>query len=495
MDAAPLPTAPPESSRPDALRRLWSAVTVRVAWELLLQGVQPRGAALRHAREHALRCLPAGVGLAEAEAVATQAARDWVARLGGRYEPWVTDPDLSILPDPRWRLLVGSLPEPVHDMVFRLHYADGLSLEDVSMRTGVDLALLRAGREAVLEMARSVLLDDGVPVQDWDAARVDRYVRRIATAAGDVCPGPGGLATELGRQHAEECPRCSRALRLLREGVLSPSDLFAPDEASPLLPAPAPMLLVHLHPDGRRHRAALLAALGPERVILNREVFAVEVRDAAALRAALVELAEEGTPPASQLRLVTRPVRGRVGGGAITGLDVLTALQELHALEWGGARGWEALPEPLPPPPSAARWWMTALVAGLVAVAVGLWVLLPPRDAADVPLTVEPAAGGVRFDTDDEAWVDVVAIRGGTPSLLAHSEEPLTKAAWATGDGRYELPVEADEVLVVARSTRLDEMDLVIAAQAGGTDGATLAERLRERFPGAAVAVTHPAAR
>lgn len=477
--AAPLPRTEPQ-------RRLWGPVTVRCAWELLLAGVSPR-TMLRAARDHALLLLPDDANLPEAEALASAATRDLVARERGVYAPWAPDADLSILPDPRWREAIQACADPIHDAVFRLHFADGLPLDGLDRRTGLDRSVLRAAREALIELAREILVEDGLPVHEWEPTRLERLVYRIATAAGDLCPGPGGLATDQGRAHAEGCPRCSRALRLIREGVISPSDLFPPEDGPVVPQHRVDALLVQLHPDARKHRRALDAALGPARQV-NREVWVVDLAADPGVLDRLRPMAEEGAPPAGRLRLLRRPILGRFAGNVVLGGDVLTACDELQRLEWGAAAGVEPLPEPLPPPPSAARWWMTALVVGLMATAAGTWALLPAPPPPDVALEAQRTGEGVRFDTDDAAYVDVLALRGGTLSLVAHSERPGDKGAWATGDGRYALPVDADQVFVVARSTSLEDMDRLVDGFVGET--ATAAEvrrRLRDRFPGAAI--------
>jgi len=489
MDAPPARSEPVVTS-PEPLRRLWGPVTVRCAWELLLSGATPRGALLRHAREHALWAIPAHAGIAEAEGLASAAVKDFLARQKGVYQPWTPDPDLSILPDPRWREAIAGYVDPIHDAVFRLHYADGLAMEDVERRTGLDRSTLRAARGAIVELAREVLLEDGVPVHDWEPARLDRLIHRVATAAGDLCPGPGGLATDQGRAHAAQCPRCSRAMRLLREGILSPSDLFAPVEGPVLPDERTEVWCIHLHPDARKHRAALVAALPPSTLLINRELYVVDARQADGLEATLIAMCEDGTPRSDQLRIVKRPLRGRIVGGVILGFDVLRLVEETQSLEWGATRGTPVLPEPLPPPPSAARWWMTAFVVAACAVAAGTWSLLPGPPPADEPLSAERTVDGVMFDTDDDAYVDVLALHGGVVTLAFHSASAGDKGTLATGDGRYTLSADGDSYLVVAHGEVMDGIQPLIDGFSGTqADAKEVQTRLRDRFPGAAVAI------
>lgn len=486
MDA-PVPhlTPPPAA---DPLRRLWGPVTIRVAWDLVRAGVQVRAPTLRLVREHALWRVPASAGLAEAEAAASLAVAEYLARAEGRYAPWAPDPDWAILPDPRWREAVDALADPMHAAVFRLHYADGLPLAEVERRTGLDEVLLRGAREAVRELARAVMAEDGVSLDGWDAARVDRLLARVATAAGDLCPGPGGLATETGRAHAENCPRCSRALRLVREGLLSPSDLFPPEDGRCLPVGTVDLLCILLHPDGRNHTRGLLRALGDAGRLLGDDgVLAVASDDTLA---ALRDAAERGAPPASQLRVLRRVVPGRWGKRAVLGPGVDDALSATRSLAWGEVQGLDPLPEPLPPPPSAARWWAAAALFVLLAAGAAAWALFPGPPPSLVALQAHAEPGAVVFDTDDAAWVDVLAVRGGTVEVAFHSGTVGDKGTLATGDGRYRLAHAAPSFVVVAAPGPLEEVERVVAALPAGPEAATvLADRLRERYAGAAVAV------
>lgn len=282
-------------------------------------------------------------------------------------------------------------------------------------------------------------------------------------------------------------------MRLLREGMLSPSDLFPPEDVPVVPPGRVDLLVIELQAEARRHRAALLRVLDGGVIPVAAGGWLVDVAAVPGVEEGLRSLALAGTPPSESLRVVRRPVDGRVVGGVVLGGDVIALLAELRPLAWGDARGMEPLPAPLPPPPSAARWWMTAVVLGLIAVAVGTATLLPGRPPADVALTAQAVPSGVRFDTDDAAFVDVVALRGVDVSLVFHSASREAKGALATGDGRFSLDVDGDALFVVARSTELDEMDRVVDGFGGsGVDADEVRDRLRDRFPGAAVTLVHP---
>jgi hypothetical protein len=482
------------ASRPpnDPLRRLWGPVTIRVAWELLRARVEARGPTLRAARDHALWRLPAAPAVAEAEALAAVAVDEYLARCAGRYEPFSTAQDLDVLPTPAWREAIEAASDPIHEGVLRFHYADGLPLEEVERRSGLEIALLRGARDALRELTREIVGEDGVSVDGWDPARLDALIARIATAAGDTCPGPGGLATDLGRAHADTCPRCSRALRMLREGVLGPGDLFPPEDGPCRPAAMLDLAIIGVQPEARRHYGGLVRRLGDAARVLPNELILVDA-SRCDLSTILVDLAERGTPNAAHLRVVRRLVPGRWVSRAVIGPGIDDLLGRLQGLAWGEVEGIDALPEPLPPPPSAARWWAAAALAALLAVAAGLFAFRDQGRVAEVPLTVERESGGLVFDTSDQAWVEVVALDGARANVVFHSDSPGSKGAIATGDGRYRVASLAGAHVVIAGTSAFDGLDQVLAVVPATDDPARLlAERVRERFPNAAVEAVGP---
>ncbi len=462
-------------------RRHWGALTIAVAWELVCSGTRMRPGLLRAAREHAAWRVPPTAGLAETEAMATAATREFLVRRRHRYERWSVDPDLEILPDPRWRAAVLATATPIHEALFRLHFGDGVPLEDLSRQLQTELHLLRPVREAVRELVRAIVAEDGVPTEGWEPARVDRLVVRVALAAADRCPGPGGLATDIGHAHGESCPRCGRALRLIREGALAVSDLFAPDFA---VPPPNTMLtLVQVHADGRKHLPALLRALpGAVRVSDDQLVVAL---DEAGL-AALGEQAELGAPPRETLRVVRESVPGRIVDGIVIGAALDALREAAQILPFGQVRGLDPLPPRRAPAPSAVRWWVAAALVATLAFAAA--VIAGQKGEPPPRYTVSAARdpSGVIFDTSDEAFVDVYSVASNRAEVLFHSASPADKAVMATRDGRYRTDTDERPVMVVASVVPVTDAAIIVAAAQDADDARVI---LHSRYPEAAIVV------
>jgi hypothetical protein len=123
------------------------------------------------------------------------------------------------------------------------------------------------------------------------------------------------------------------------------------------------------------------------------------------------------------------------------------------------------------------------LIASLAQLAG--WLALAPQDEAPrYALSAVRTAGAVVFDTDDEAWVEVLAVDTEGAEVLFHSEGPDDKAALATGDGRFRVIVGERPVLVVAAVGALADVDAVMAVSRDLDDAR---ERLQARYADAAV--------
>jgi hypothetical protein len=475
---------------PELVRRAWSVLTVRVAWELVRGGVQVRPPTLRAARDHAIWRLTGVRDVAEAEARAARATEEFLARADGRWDALEDDPDLGV--PARYSHTVALLDalETEHEAVFRLHHADGMALEEAAPRCGLDLSEARAAREAIREVARQVLTADHPAARSWESARLDRWISRVAGLPEGDCPGPGGLITEAGRAHAERCPRCSKALRLLREGMLGPADLAPPEETGVLPIGEADLACILVHPDARRHVRALARAFGSTaRVSAGGDEILVHAATCPELEPILLDAAERDAPGRAHMRVARMQVRGRWTRPAPIGPGLPSLRARAASLAWGEVSGVAPLPEPLPPPPSMARWWLGAAVTSLAAILVGTWACVSDPARTGVPLEAQAVPGGVRFDTDDLAWAFVAALGPSGPSPVLVSARPADKGALATGDGAFVAQGSADRWLIVAANEKLDDFVTVLRSGPVGESGEDMAARLQARWPAAHVEV------
>ncbi|MCK6502998.1 hypothetical protein L6R53_06310 [Myxococcota bacterium] len=491
----PVPLSAPV---PDPARSLWAPVTVRVAWELVLAGLPARPDAIAEAREHVLRSLPPGAGEHEAEELSTLGVREWIERVrDGRYRRPATDPDLALPLGHDWRRRLSQALDHAGDAVLRLHYGDGFPLDVVARSAAIDEIHLEQARGGIREAIRAIALEEGVSVHGWSVARLDLLIGRVARIAEPGCPGPGGLLTDEGRAHADRCPRCSRAVRLVRGGVLSPSDLFPPEHT---LVRPADrrrVCAILLHPDARKHRERVSQALGEAALPIGADgwVLPEEALDAAG--PALTALALEGTPARHHLRGALVTGSGRWARGRLIGPLPLQAIEGARARPWGELAGMPELPAPLPPPPRATAWWIGAAVSVLLAAATAVFVSADRGVTPTYPVQARfvPRAGAweLRFDTHDLAVVDIVAQRGGRWEL-AHGGVRDGKGRWATGEGDYRLQVDGQAVAIVTSAAGIPDLAARLAAASADPDPlASLSDRVHAADAHAAV-LTSPGA-
>ncbi len=469
----------------DPHRRHWGPITVRVCWDLVGAGIRPRPQVLREIREHALLNLGVHADTVEAEDTASQAVVDWLARREGDYRPFPV-PDLAdILPDPGWRRAILDECEPLHEAVFGLRYGDGVPIDQVVARVGVEASWVRAALEALRSVGRAVVAEDGLSTEGWTDAQVDALLTRVANTAGNSCPGPEGLLTELGRTHGEQCPRCSRAHRLISGGFLAPGALFAPDDGPVLVNERVELLCLQLSPDAVSYTRLVLGQLGDHVRMISGGLLLVNVDGVPDLEERMAALTERAMPSLGQLRGVRQVVRGQWGRQAVLGPGPLALADALGQVPWGEVEGL-TLPEPLPPPPSSLRWYGSLLLAGLLAVGAGVFAWTHRAPPPAFPASASRTQEAMVFDTDDTAYVDVVAIDGRAGTTLFHSETPSDKGSIATGDGRYGLAADSDFVVVL---TAPQPIPNVVGLSALADDPGRYADAVRELVPGAGITV------
>ncbi|MFT5682629.1 MAG: hypothetical protein ACI8RZ_003551 [Myxococcota bacterium] len=480
-------------------RNLWRPVTVRVAWELIVSRIKVHPAVLSDAREHVLRCLPDGVGVDEAERLASIYCQDFLKRVRkGQYRRPNIDDDFTLAVPQNWRSRLMDVLDPIADSVFRMHYADGYRMAVVQQHIALDSGTLLAAREGVRAAARVILSGDGMSLASWSDARLDLLISRIANQAAANCPGPVGLLSDTGRAHADHCPRCSRALRLITAGALAPSDLFLPDRAEILPEDRIELLALLLHPDARHHDEDVEEALGPEAINAGADCWLLPGADLTGVGEHLSRLAEQNSPPRHQLRgaLLTGP--GRWSRGVLLGPLPVYALEAARARPWSEVDGIGELPPPLPPPPRATRWWAAALLSGGLAVLAGTSALSPQAPPPLCPIEAEFERGEdtltARFDTNDLAIVDVVALSSGPDGdalQLFVRDEGVTKGRFATGEGDYQITLPAYQVAIISSPDGVASLSALMEEVRYEESPLTaLAERIRSRDDRADVVVS-----
>ena len=475
---------------------LWLPVTIRVAWELAMARVRVREEVLTDVREHVLRCAPEGLPPSELEHLVPGLVADYIQRIkAGRYARTrpPTPPPVPIEPEWVERVLDGL--DPLSAAVAQLHYGDGMTMADAGRHLRVREHTLDAARAGLRELVRAVAgLGEARDPDDHDR-EADQLLRRLAARPRPGCPGPLGLTSDAGLRHADQCPRCSRAARLVRDGVLTPRELFRP--TGPMVePGQVEVLALLLHPDARKHDLALSTALANRAVPAGPDAWLVRGDAVPELIAALAPLCEAGTPARHHLRGALLSGPGRWSRGVLLGPLGVAALEAARARPWADLGGLGALPAPLPPPPSATAWWAGAAIAAALAVTAAIYTLAPRAPNPDTPVearfSAQPDGWSVRFDTSELATVDVVVLDDGELHLSRRSVK-AEKGAWATGDGDYRLEVDGDAMALVSSPEGLPGLEALLMH--AGTNAApldTFAAAVREMDPRADVALSPP---
>ena len=479
----------------DPLRRCWAAVTIRVAWTLYVGGVRPTGQVLALAREHTLLSLPRDIGRLQAEELAQAFTQEYLDRTQrGKYRrpPLPKEP---VSPRPSWRERLTESLDPIGEVVLRLVHGDGLSLQEVERITRVDRVVLQGAQEGVRGALRAIMSEDSVAAPIEPAA-FERLLARTARLPAADCRGGAEAGTLAGTDHAERCPRCARAVRLIRAGALAPSELIAPERIH--RSAPLSVLALHLHPEARHHRKALVQALGPAAMRAEEDTLLIDLDRVGDHVSILHAQALEGAPAKDQIRGAMVRGAGQWTPAGLIGPVGAAAIELTRARSWGEIDSCGSLPDPLPEPPTAARWWSAAAVAVLTAALLGLWTLRPDLQNPDLPVSGDFArnADGVHadFDTNDGAYLLVLALDGdGSVRSLHQSTQLWDKAELATGNGRFAVTdPQAQRLLVASAATPFQRADLLALAQESADPLAMLMETLPKAWDGVDLMVQKP---
>lgn len=483
-----MPIGPSTAHPPDLVRDAWLPVTVQVGWSLVAAGERV-GDLLDDAREHVLRSLPADATVRCAERVSPALVADFLGRVRhGRFSACPVPPAPSTLPD-AWRDQLLSALDPVGEAVFRLHFGDGLGFESIEAHLPLDRTTLVAARCGVRDLLRDVGACHSRADHEVDAMLVD-----LATRPAQGCPGPMGLLTDLGMRHADTCPRCSRAVRLLRGGHLQTSDLFAPRDETPLPDTRLSVFALLLHPDAGKHVRRVRQAIGSGALEVEPGGWIMDEETIEAALPGLARLCEDSRPGRHHLRGARACLPGRWADGVAVGPAPVAALDAARAKPWSELGSDRSLPAPLPPPPRATGWWVAAACA-LVLAGAATWATLrtsvaPPTAPVEAEFMPTHDGWSVRFDTSDRSVVDIIVLDGGGFRRLSPAAR-AGKGAWATGEGDFQLDVGSPRVAVLASPEGLPELDSWLGEAAFADDPfARLAQRVREGDPRADVVLS-----
>jgi hypothetical protein len=440
-----------------------------------------------------LTSLSASVPDALLDPLAAELTRDFLDRVRkGRYRVRVLSID-DVPGSAAWRRDLLTVLDPVGEIVFRQVYGDRLTLEEVEQRRGIDRVILAGSQEGLRSAVRAMLRGYGVAHARADAAWIDRILVRLAEIPSEDCLGGVELAAPRGRFHAQGCPRCGRGLRLLHGGMLSPGELVPPAD-TPDEKDVVHVLALHLHPEARHHRGALVEAFGAAAVRSDEDAVLIDLSRATSPIVVLTHLAEQGQPRREHLRGARMRGLGRFTTHGLIGPAATDALAATRSRSWGEIDGVGPLPEPLPEPPPAARWWVGTFLAVMLAALAGMMAWQTRGPMPEHPLSVAFDRGGgevgARFDTSDQAHLLVVGRTGRALEVLFVSQLPADKGELGTGEGDYEILVPADQLLVASAPQPFTELAPVLQAVATESDPLlALSRRLRAVQPRADVEV------
>lgn len=473
----------PSVRTPSVPPATWAAVTTQVTWTLLCSGIRVVPDVLRDARDHTLLHLEPEVSPEHAADAALRCTERFV-QIARRQVPEPLRDELTLNPAWRAQLLRAASDDDV--FVLREHFGNGRTLDDLVHPDVIDATRLSIARGTLREVLRDTLAREGLPTNDWSDERLDAMLRRLAVFSPGPCPPMARVLAGTERDHCRDCVLCDRARRLVKTDRIGEGDLVL-DRPVPWPRTPSDVLVLHFHPDARRHRSLLVSELEVSTAPLGDDLLLVDLDDEEHVHRVLLLAAEADVPGRAHIRGVV--VRGpcRWSPRGLLGPLVSEGATSVRSAEWGVIDGLGELPAPLPPPPSARPVWVAALA--LAALTMLLLVQITgPASAANGRLnaTFTPARQGVwaEFDLADTAYLTVLGQRGGRVRPLLQSATPGDKVVFAVGDGTYRAHFSGDDVLLVASNEPLTELQPLLAATSTGAGALSdLRQRIAARYP------------
>lgn len=439
---------------------IWVVVTVRVAWKLMMAGVRVRPATLNDARDHVMLSLPHGLSPDQAEEMVSMLTQDFLGRVKGeKIQRQLGEADLDFSVPSTWRTDLVRSVDPVGDAVLRLHYGDGMSMDDVGRTAALGAVVLSDARENIRERVRGMARQEGTPLGGWSDGRIDQLIGRIANVPEPGCPEPMSILSDPYRDHVDRCPRCSRAVRLIRGGMIAPSDLVQPADHSLTLTDVAAIVL---HPDARKVRRRLEKTLGPTAIRAGSDAWLMSEQELRTVSTDLRNLVVDGHLPRHHIRGAVIHGPGRWSGNVLLGPVAVSALESARSRPWAEVDTLAELPPPRPAPPSAWRWWSVAGVMAMAATIMGIEVLGPqevrPKMPIEAQFTSVEDGWEIIFDAEDMAVMDFIAVTEEGPTLV-HHDVRASRGQWATGEGNFRIYVPGSAVAIVASQDGLPDLE------------------------------------
>lgn len=463
----------------------WGAVTIRVAWEI--GRLKLPHSLLADLRDHVWFHLDPDTPVSVAEDRAELLTRQALSRLRHQPldDPWPQDAEMPL--SPRWRARLfanlGTLPFAVVWM----HYAGELSLDAVAARVEEDRLAVEAAREGLREVVRRAAADDGVPLDGWTEARLDRLIHRLACMTAEDAPP---VIEVIDGRHAERHARCLRSFRtvsLANAGRITRDDLIPPAQGGRPRDV-ATVAVLHFHRDGRQHRRPLAKELGPLTRPVGDDLLLADASDATRTWETLTMAAELGAPGRDHLRGAVLAGPGRLSRAGLIGPLRDRVEGAIRATPWGTLEGLGELPAPLPEPPSARGAWLAVGALGAAAVVATVIAVRASGPVIEHPLEIEAVPGRhglwVDFRVDDAARLAVVREVEGGLELVLDADHPADKARLATGDGSYRLHTTGEAVLLASAADPLPDLSGLLEQVASAPEPLDqLAAALRAQHP------------
>lgn len=431
----------------------------------MMEGIRVNPSTLADARDHVLLSLPSGVDAEEAEQRTGLLTIEFLDRVKGnpvRRNPVNSTAEVHV--HLGWRARLTPILDPVADAVMRLHYGDGMSLDQVEQTAAIDRVTLGASQDGLREVVRDIAMTEGHPADSWADSRIDQLIARVANLPEPGCPPAMDILSDHSRAHADLCPRCARAVRMIRGGVIAPSDLVSPDRG--MLAHQVVVGAVILHPDARRVRRKLERALGAAAVRAGTDVWVMSKEELTRAGPALRALVSDGIIPRHHLRGAVVRGPGRWSGSVLLGPVAVEAIESARSRPWSEVDTLGELPPPRPAPPKATRWWLATSAIAVITVMVGVETFGPAVQTPDVPIEALflSAEDGweITFDVDDLAVIDIVAVGVDGPTVI-HQAIRASRGQWATGGGNYRVYVPEETVALLASEAGIENLQSLVA--------------------------------